>query len=150
VKKYIGTKLIQAKPMSLGDYNIFKGWVIPKNEDPNREGYMVKYSDNYVSWSPKGEFDKSYRLIIDMTFGLAIEAMKKSFKVARRGWNGKGMYIYYVPANSYPATTEVAKKEFGEMVPYNPYFAIKNVNGTVSTWVPSVNDCLGEDYYIVE
>lgn len=81
-----------------------------------------------------------------MNFGQALEALKDGKKVARDGWNGKGMFIYYVPANSYPAQTEIAKETFGQMVQYNPYFAIRNVNGTVSTWVPSVNDCLAEDW----
>lgn len=85
-----------------------------------------------------------------MNFGEALEGLKAGNKLMRKGWNGKGMFVYYVPANSYPAVTEVAKKEFGEMVQYNPYFAIKNVNGTVSTWVPSVNDCLAEDWEMFE
>lgn len=85
-----------------------------------------------------------------MNFGEALEAVKEGKRIARKGWNGKGMYVYYIPANSYKATTEVAREEFGDMVPYNPYFAIKNVNNTVSTWVPSVNDCLAEDWFIVE
>lgn len=84
-----------------------------------------------------------------MNFGEALESVKEGKRIARKGWNGKGMYVYYIPANSYKAITEVAREEFGDMVPYNPYFAIKNVNNTVSTWVPSVNDCLAEDWYIV-
>lgn len=84
-----------------------------------------------------------------MNFGKALEEVKKGRRIARKGWNGKGMFVYYVPENSYPAVAEVAKKEFGEMVKYNPYFAIKNVNGTVSTWVPSVNDCLAEDWEVI-
>ena len=85
-----------------------------------------------------------------MNFGEALEVVKEGKRISRQGWNGKGMYVYYVPANSYKACTETAKKEFGDMVPYNPYFAIKNVNNIVSTWVPSVNDCLAEDWFIVE
>ncbi|UKS27196.1 DUF2829 domain-containing protein [Paenibacillus sp. HWE-109] len=84
-----------------------------------------------------------------MNFGQAVEALKDGKKVARIGWNGKGMFLYYVPANSYPAQTQVAKETFGDTVSYNPYFAIKNVNGTVSTWVPSINDCLAEDWEVV-
>ena len=61
MKKYVGVKLIEAKPMTRGDYNKYRGWVIPKDENPNDEGYLVKYSDNYVSWSPKGVFDEAYR-----------------------------------------------------------------------------------------
>lgn len=150
MKEYIGVKLIEAEPMLLGCYNKFKGWVIPENEDPNREGYKVKYSDDYISWSPKKEFEEAYRLISGMTFGFATEASKKGFPVARKGWTEKGMYMYYVPANSYAAVTDVTKKQFGDIVPYNAYFAIKKLDGTVSTWAPSIDDCLAEDWYIVE
>jgi hypothetical protein len=86
-----------------------------------------------------------------MNFGHALEALEAGKKVARSGWNGKGMFVYLVPANCYPVQTEAAKSYFGEdaMVPYNPYLAIKNVNESVSTWVPSVNDVLAKDWSIV-
>lgn len=63
MEKYIGTKLIEAKVMNLGDYNKYKGWTIPEDEDSLREGYLVKYSDNYTSWSPKEIFEDSYNKI---------------------------------------------------------------------------------------
>lgn len=137
MKRYIGTKIIHAVPEVHGE--------------TNREGYVVRYADGYESWSPKEAFEEAYRACDAMSFGLAIEALKKGHKVARRGWNGKGMFVYYVPANSYPVQTEAAKSHFGEgsMVPYNAYMAIKNVDETVSTWVPSINDCLAEDWSIV-
>lgn len=150
MKKYIGVKIIQAKPMNLGEYNLNRGWTIPANEDPTTEGYRITYEDGYLSWSPKNIFEEAYRTIGNLTFGLAIEALKKGKKVARTGWNGKGMYVYYIPAASYKASTENAKKEFGDMVPYEPYLAIKNVKGTISTWVPSINDCLAEDWEVIE
>jgi len=93
----------------------------------------------------------AYQETTGLTFGLALEALKLDKKVARAGWNGKGMFIYHVPAASYPAQTGAAKAYFGEgaMVPYNPYCAIKNVDGSVSTWVPSINDCLAEDWMVI-
>lgn len=83
-----------------------------------------------------------------MNFGEAIEVLKDGGAVQRTGWNGKGMFVYLVPAASYPVQTPVAKSYFGDnsLVPYNPYMAIKNVDDTVSTWVPSVNDVLAEDW----
>ena len=78
--------------MTRGDYNIFRGWKIPENENPADEGYLVEYSDGYISWSPKKQFEEAYRLCDNMTFGLAIEALKKGLKVARKGWNGKKQY----------------------------------------------------------
>ena len=86
-----------------------------------------------------------------MNFGKALEEMKIGKAIARDGWNGKGMFVYFVAGGSYPAQMDIAKqivKEYGE-VKYNPYMAIKNVNGTVSTWVPSVNDCLATDWHVV-
>ena len=60
MKEYIGTKIIEAEPMNLGDYNKYRGWTIPEDEDPEREGYLVKYPDDYVSWSPKEVFEEAY------------------------------------------------------------------------------------------
>jgi hypothetical protein len=65
MKKYLGVKLIEAEPMNLGDYNKFRGWTIPENEDPLKEGYRVVYPDGYVSWSPKDIFEKAYMQVGD-------------------------------------------------------------------------------------
>ena len=65
MKKYIGTKLIEAEPMTRGEYNEYRGWTIPADENPADEGYLVRYSDSYVSWSPKEVFDKSYLVVDD-------------------------------------------------------------------------------------
>lgn len=65
MKKYIGTKLIEAEPMTRGDYNKYRGWTIPADENPADEGYLVRYSDSYVSWSPKEVFDKAYLAVDD-------------------------------------------------------------------------------------
>lgn len=57
---YMGFKLIKAEPMTRGDYNEYRGWTIPADENPLDEGYIVRYSDDYVSWSPKEVFEKAY------------------------------------------------------------------------------------------
>jgi IMP cyclohydrolase len=85
-----------------------------------------------------------------MNFGQAIDALKEGKKVYREGWNGKGMYLYYVPANSYAAQTDIAKKEFGDTVPYLAYIAMKTVQDTVVPWLASQTDMLAEDWQIVE
>ena len=86
-----------------------------------------------------------------MNFGYAINAAKEGKKVARIGWNGSGMFAYIIPANSYPAQTEVAKNYFGDdLVPYREYWALKTAQGDVATWAPSGSDSLAEDWMIVE
>lgn len=60
MKNYIGTKRIEAEPMTRGDYNKYRGWTIPADENPEDEGYIVKYSNDYISWSPKQAFEEAY------------------------------------------------------------------------------------------
>lgn len=86
----------------------------------------------------------------NLDFGQAIRAAKNGKKVARAGWNGQGMYAYYVPAQSFAAITSIAKEEFGEKVPYRAYWALKTAQDDVATWAPSGSDSLAEDWQIVE
>lgn len=60
MKSYLGVKVLNAKPMNLGDYNTHRGWAIPADEDPKRDGYLVMYPDGYESWSPKDAFESAY------------------------------------------------------------------------------------------
>jgi len=80
MQHYIGTKQITAKPMSLGDYNEYRGWTIPKDEDPSTEGYLVVYSSDYESWSPKEVFDSAYLFMGEDNDGSTItEEMVQDF-----------------------------------------------------------------------
>ena len=87
-----------------------------------------------------------------MNFGGAIEALKQGKKVAREGWNGKGMLLYYVSEGRYPVKMEVAKEIADEegMVNYGAYIAMKTAQGNVVPWLASQTDVLGEDWVIVE
>ena len=82
-----------------------------------------------------------------MKFGEALSKLEHGEKVSRIGWNGKGMFLYMVPANNYPAQTEIAETEFGDSVPYGAYIAIKTVQGTVEAgWRPTTMDMLADDW----
>jgi hypothetical protein len=83
-----------------------------------------------------------------MNFGEALIELKLGSKVAREGWNGKGMYLYYVPAASYPSMTEIAKKEFGDYVNYGAYIAMKTAQDNVVPWLASQTDVLAMDWVI--
>ena len=103
MKTFIGTKLIQAHPMNRLEYNEYRGWELPSNENGSDPGFLVEYLDGgasndsrhvgYISWSPAEVFHKAYRQVDGLTFGLALEALKLGNKVARAGWNGKGMWL---------------------------------------------------------
>ena len=159
---YIGTKLVKASPMTRADYNVYRGWEIPSDENGADEGYLVEYTDGgqsnhashdgYISWSPKDVFERAYRETDGgMTFGFAIQAMRAGMKLSRAGWNGKGMFVYYVCMSSYQPTTQAARDFFcGGLVPYREYIAMKTVDDEVVPWVASQTDILAEDWGIVE
>ena len=150
MKDYIGVKVVAAEPMSRGAYNEYRGWKIPSDENPEDEGYHIRYSDGYESWCPK--YDEAYRRCDNMTFGIAIEALKKGKKVARAGWNGKGMFLYYVPVGAYAPCTEIAASLVNEngLVEYGAYIAMKTAQGNVVTWLASQTDMLAEDWIITQ
>ena len=87
-------------------------------------------------------------------FGAAINLLKQGEKVTRDGWNGKGMFIYLVPAASYPASRNLLKTMQGkfhdDMVPYRAYIAMKTAQNDVVPWVASQSDILAEDWMIAE
>ena len=159
MKQYIGTKIIQAEPAVRIEDPMGNRRVVPLSQHPIASradkvdmGYKVVYApDGYESWSPQDVFEAAYRVTDGMNFGLAIEAAKMGKKIARAGWNGKGMFLYHVPAAAYPPSTEVAKAYFhGENVPYGEYIAMKTAQGNVVPWLASQTDMLADDWYIVE
>lgn len=161
--EYYGTKKIAAEPMTRAEYNKFRGWDLPSDENGADEGYLVEYLDGgkpniegrvgYVSWSPKEQFEKAYKSTNAMSFGHAIVALKEGRKVVRSGWNGKGMFLYYVPANKYPAngnTLGTMKGVFpDDMVPYGAYIAMKTAQDNVVPWLASQTDLLAEDWAVL-
>lgn len=85
-----------------------------------------------------------------MNFGEAVNNVKNGHKIAREGWNGKGMFVIYVPEENIDLTEQQEKMFGASNIILNEHFLIKNVNNTLSTWVPSINDCLAEDWYVIE
>ena len=85
-----------------------------------------------------------------MNFGEAVNNVKNGHKIAREGWNGKGMFVVYVPEENIDLTEQQEKMFGASNIILNEHFLIKNVNNTLSTWVPSINDCLVEDWYVIE
>lgn len=157
---YYGTKVLWAKPMTLGEYNKLQGWTIPADQDPEEAGYLVEYTDGgksnhpdyegYISWSPKNVFEKAYRVDGKLTFGDALLAVRSGKRVWRKGW--KEQYIYYVPPGKYPAnrnSNNTMVEDFPGGVPYTAYIAMKTYDGEVTPWVPTQEDMLAKDWSII-
>lgn len=84
-----------------------------------------------------------------MTFGLAIEVMKKGRKVARQGWNGKGQYIELATNISYVNADENVINCEHEAIG-NKAIAFVGTSGAQIGWLASQADMLAEDWVIVE
>ena len=65
MKKYIGTKRIEAEPMTMGEAyekNLLQAGRVPNEAEKNNAGYHVKYEGGYESWSPAEPFEKAYKV----------------------------------------------------------------------------------------
>lgn len=87
----------------------------------------------------------------NLDFSQALVYLKAGQKLTREGWNGKGMFV--VMQKAYPEGIHCNKQtadawglKEGELFKCNPYFQIKNVDGSHSMWVPSIGDLLANDW----
>jgi hypothetical protein len=73
------------------------------------------------------------------TFGWAIKMAKLDYRVQRKGWNGKGMFVAYTPGSgSAPG------------IVINPHLSLRMVDGSIMVgWTPNQMDMLAEDWQIV-
>lgn len=168
MQTHIGVMMIRAVPMTRIAYNLLRGWALPTNENGDDEGYLVEHMDGeqanhpdfegYISWSPKDVFDRAYKPTTGLTFGLAIEAMRLGFKVAREGWNGKGMWISIsghgvreVPAGAFWSenNSQYAAQQ-GGLAKVLPCITMKTATGEILMgWLASQTDILALDWEIV-
>lgn len=150
MRRYIGTKIIEAVPAIRKGGKVYeKDWSIPRSMEPEEDGYKVRYPDGYESWSPKDVFEEAYRPTDCMSFGLAIEAMKRGKKVARRGWNGKNQHIELATRISYMTAEGVFVNVEHEAIG-NKAVAFCGTSGVQMGWLASQADMLADDWEIVE
>lgn len=159
MKTYIGTKIVEARPMNRQEYNDYRGWTVPEDENPLDEGFLIQYPNGYISWSAANVFVEAYRSTDGLTFGAAIEALKAGHKVARAGWNGKGMFLYYVASSTVDkfnlrneAKDALEDVEFEQgIVRISGHIDMKAADGSVIIgWLASQTDMLADDWTIIE
>lgn len=93
-----------------------------------------------------------------MSFGNAIECLKLGEKVARKGWNGKGMFLVCVPATidcvlreGSPYHSALNSETAGQStVTINPHIDMYTATGEMQPgWLASQTDMLAEDWCVV-
>ena len=58
MRRYLEAKFVDAEPMTRGEYNRERNWIIPINENPDDPGYFVRYQNGHITWCPKETFEK--------------------------------------------------------------------------------------------
>lgn len=93
------------------------------------------------------------------SFGDAVKYMKRGLRVARKGWNGKGMYVFY--ASDFQFGTKADLSEFNpteesECTEENKVYVydclvLRTANKKLQPgWLASQSDMLAEDWMFVE
>lgn len=160
-----------------GNVDVPAGWA--HKHKPRSGGYYVRYEDGYTSYSPAAAFEAGYSPAEDadsnvqlMGFGQAIDALKAGKKVARAGWNGKGMVLWLnkgafdgekwgfsgseQPLARHPSTIDGVSLGLFEahmpgVVTRLPNINMRSAGGaTVTGWLASQTDMLAEDWMIAE
>jgi Protein of unknown function (DUF2829) len=70
------------------------------------------------------------------TFGWALDELKAGFKVAREGWNGKGMWLALQVPDAHSKMTL-------------PYIYMRTAQGDLVPWLASQTDMLATDWVSV-
>lgn len=76
MKKYIGTKRVEAEPMTMGEAysrGFLQAGRVPSEAEKDKSGYHVKYKDGYESWSPAEPFEEAYKCADSFLDRLTIE-----------------------------------------------------------------------------
>lgn len=174
MENYYGHKAILARPMNRKEYNDYRGWKLPKDENGDDKGYLVEYidggqsnhpkHDGYISWSPKEVFEKAYKANKNLTFSEALYLLKQGFPVKREGWN-KGKFAFrQVPASinvetivpkmqSLPARVKsifIKRNEIKgapiQTLEYSNQIALVDKDNNIYSYLPSSEDLFAEDW----
>ena len=131
------------------------------------EGTMTADKGDWIIRGVKGEFypckpdifAATYELAEPKatTFGDAIAALKSGKRVCRQGWNGKGMYLWLLPAAMVkaewcrePHLKAKAEENGGEIECLGSIRMMTADKKVLTGWTPNGIDALAEDWCILD
>jgi hypothetical protein len=100
--------------------------------------------------------------IKNLSFGEALDALKKGYRIAREGWNGKGMFVFLNKgshAGEHSGDNKIDgisnSPEMFELGDIGTSTRLPNINmraasgATVTGWLASQTDLLADDWIIL-
>ena len=108
-------------------------------------------------WLGHVEQNKTMEKKNNLNFGEAIEALKRGQRVTRPGWNGRGMYLWLLPAAKVkaewcrePHLKAVAEANGGEIEALGSIRMMTTDKKVLTGWLASQSDMLSEDWQIID
>lgn len=140
--------------------------------NPQVGGYYVVYEDGYASYSPAKAFEDGYSPLVEscdesprtdkLTFGEALEYLKLGKRTARKGWDGKGMFLWLLPAGEVPKSAifdPALRAVIDQHTEGDTFTALPSIRmwtrdaegrwGVLTGWLASQTDMLSDDWEIV-
>jgi hypothetical protein len=83
-----------------------------------------------------------------MNFSQALDAVKAGERIARNGWNGKGMFLFLVPGSTFSVSRPPLLGIYpeGTVINYHPHIDMRTADGTIVPWLASQTDLLANDW----
>lgn len=83
-----------------------------------------------------------------VSFSQALDMVKAGKRMARAGWNGKGMFIFLVPGSRFAVSRPPLLGIYpeGVMIDYQPHVDMRTADGSVVPWLCSQTDLLADDW----
>ena len=152
-------KIIAAKAEPMTYEEAYKNGIIPENsyvqELGGTPGYLITEMNGKRDWEPQDSFDDEFHKIDGMLFAKAIGALKVGLKVARKGWNGR--FLWLKPAAKVKAEwckdsmlKGLAEANGGEIEALGTICEFTEQKQIISGWTPSQTDILSDDWIIVD
>lgn len=85
-------------------------------------------------------------------FGWALLQLRTGNKIAREGWNGKGMFIFLVQGSQFKVNRPPLLGIYpeGTDINYRPHIDMKTADGSICVWTASQSDILADDWLLIE
>lgn len=83
-----------------------------------------------------------------LDFSDALRLVKSGKRVARSGWNGKGMFVFLVPGSTFKVNRAPLLGIYpeGTEIKYGGHIDMRTADGSIVPWLASQTDLLADDW----
>jgi len=111
----------------------------------------LKCGDIFYTEEGKFKVDKEVETLFveehtGLTFGDALKKLKQGFRIARKGWDGKGMWLKLVTKGNFDVGIDTVSKD---CIGLDPWIGMFTAGKTFIPWLVSQADALATDWEIV-